>query len=304
MPGNSWKNLRTESRPQATPELRDAHQPASTAAAPSGKMQELLQQRQQLENNLRNLVSGDSSDPRESKRFQIPTFAQRQAQQRQWDDQREQFRQQALQRLTRAPAAEPPLDDNPEQHLRSGLRDFSQPAAQWMSQRDREREQLREYNRRYRDATQPLRDLGSQVQSAGQQLRDLDKKLAAEGLEDDRQALRDTGMDKLLKADKTLQKVNKVIDAPNQAVGKIDNFWQRREQQISGPMDRFGPYVERSRRRLNVDTGGSGNLFERMQQNRERALARRREQRIQAQRDEARRQNALQRKKEKEENEA
>ncbi|AJQ97769.1 hypothetical protein [Gynuella sunshinyii] len=304
MPGNSWKNLRAESRPQVTPGSGATQLPANAAATSSAQMQELIQQRQQLENNLRNLVSGETQDPREAMRFQIPTFAQRQAQQRQWDDQREQQRQQAQQRLTRSTVTPLPVDENLEQNLRSGLRDFSQPVSQWMSQRDREREQLREYNRRYRDATQPLRELGSQFQSAGQQLRDLDKKLAAEGLEDDRQALRDAGMDKLLKADKTLQKVTKVIDAPSQAVAKIDNFWQRREQQISGPMDRFGPYVERSRRRLNVETGGSGNLFERMQQNRERALARRREQRIEAQRDEARRRSALQRKKEKEENEA
>ena len=64
------------------------------------------------------------------------------------------------------------------------------------------------------------------------------------------------------------------------------------EQQISGAMDRAGPYFERSNRRLSTETGGSGNLFERMERNRELALQRRKEKRRDEDRDEARRQRA------------
>ena len=73
---------------------------------------------------------------------------------------------------------------------------------------------------------------------------------------------------------------------------KIDRFWEQRQREISGAMDETGPYVNRSRDRLSTDTGGSGDIFERMQRNRQRALQRREEQRRQEERDEARRQRA------------
>jgi hypothetical protein len=48
-----------------------------------------------------------------------------------------------------------------------------------------------------------------------------------------------------------------------------------------------------AKRRLSTDSGGSGDLFERMQRNRQRALTRRQERREQERQDEQRRERAL-----------
>ncbi len=81
-----------------------------------------------------------------------------------------------------------------------------------------------------------------------------------------------------------------MAEAPMRTIDKIDSFWEKRQQQISGAMDRAGPYFERSNRRLSTETGGSGNLFERMERNRKLALQRSQEKRRDDDRDENRRQ--------------
>jgi len=135
------------------------------------------------------------------------------------------------------------------------------------------------------------------LSNATSKLRDLDKRLADQGLDQERKELnkefKKMGVDKLEKAEKTLGNIEKYASKASSAVNKVDQFWKKRDQQISGPMDRVGPYVARSKQRLSTETGGSGDLFERMQRNRERALQRRREIQRQEQRDEARRRRAL-----------
>ena len=314
MPGNSWRNLSRGSDSNTGSDLGTSPSATSTgprggsnsAAAANPHLDLLLQQRQELESNLRNLVSGTSSDQREAARFHVPTFAQRQAQHRQWERQREQ-QQQVLGRKQREQGVVNSLENRADQaeRMRTGLRNFQQPVSDWMDERDQERQSLRSRfdsaERELKDSTRPLKNIGKQVGSASQQLKDLDRQLAAEGSDSDREELRKLGTDKIHKADKTLQKINGIIDAPSRAVKKIDDFWQARDNQISGAMDRFGPYADNARRRLNLDQGGSGDLFERMQRNRENALERRREQRQEQMRDQARRDRALQRRKKKNE---
>ena len=54
-------------------------------------------------------------------------------------------------------------------------------------------------------------------------------------------------------------------------------------------MDRMGTYSDTAKRRLSTRTGGSGDLFERMERNRQAALNARQEKRRQEARDEERR---------------
>lgn len=140
----------------------------------------------------------------------------------------------------------------------------------------------------------PLRQLGSQVENYQKQLRDLDSKLEAEGIsKKERDEIRKSvGGDKIDKVGGRLAKANQVLSAPGRAVDKIETGWMQRRQQIEGPMDRFSSYADNSERRLSPETGGSGDLFERMQRNRERALERQREQQMQEEQDRRRRDRA------------
>ncbi|MEM7686407.1 MAG: hypothetical protein AAF293_16380, partial [Pseudomonadota bacterium] len=100
------------------------------------------------------------------------------------------------------------------------------------------------------------------------------------------------GGDKIDKVGGKLAKANKALAAPSNAVKKVEQSWMQRRQQIEGPMDRFSNYADNSERRLSPETGGSGDLFARMQRNRERALQRQREQQRQEDQDRRRRERA------------
>ena len=100
------------------------------------------------------------------------------------------------------------------------------------------------------------------------------------------------GTDSLERVSSQVGQYSRMAEAPMRAVRNIDRFWEQRQRQIGGAMDRAGPYFDRSRERLSTETGGSGDIFERLQANRQRALQRRQEQRREEERDEARRQRA------------
>lgn len=264
----------------------------------------LLQQRQQLEQRMQSLVGGGSSNLREAARFQVPSFAQRLAEQRQWEAERARPRSRSSETsaLTSAPSSAP----GPEA-MRSGLRNFTQPVNDWLAQRDEDRRRLRDQARDrlspLETLAEPVRGARRQLQDANRQLRDLDERLASEGLNEDRAALRELGADRLDTAERYLSRADDTLSAPRQVVDRLDNAWQNRSNQISGAMDRVGSYVDRSRQRLSSETGGSGDLFTRMQTNRERALQLRREQQLQERRDQARRDRARQKRRENEDTE-
>ncbi|MGD1924072.1 MAG: hypothetical protein ACFB03_07755 [Paracoccaceae bacterium] len=140
----------------------------------------------------------------------------------------------------------------------------------------------------------PLRQLGQQVENYRNQLDDLDRKLEAEGIskKERDEIRRAVGGDKIDKVGGKLAKANKALAAPSNAVKKVEQSWMQRRQQIEGPMDRFSNYADNSERRLSPETGGSGDLFARMQRNRERALQRQREQQRQEDQDRRRRERA------------
>lgn len=321
MPGNSWRDRLGISAPTNSSPARLGEPPAAAArrTAPSDpanlspQLAALMQQRQTLENNMQRLVSGQQSPL--DRRFHVPTFAERQAEYQRWETRRDS----RLPTAQGAPTISTSLGsgelsmgfNQPGLPMRSGLRNFEAQARSreaqarnWLSTRDSERQDLR---RRADNALAPLNrvaepvsSLRDQVGSANRQLRDLDQRLAAEGLEQDRDELRKLGADKIATADNYLGKAQSALNAPNNAVAKIDSFWRDRSNDISGAMDRFGPYVDRAQQRLGLDSGGSGDLFTRMQQNRERAMAQRRERMQQEQRDQARRERALTQKKSRE----
>lgn len=142
--------------------------------------------------------------------------------------------------------------------------------------------------------SRPVRELGQKVEDYKNQLDDLDKKLEEEGIsKKERDEIRKSvGGDKIDKVGGKLAKANKALDAPSKAVKKVETGWMNRRQQIEGPMDRFSNYADQSERRLSPETGGSGDLFERMNRNRQRALQRQREQQMQEDRDRQRRERA------------
>ena len=279
-------------RPRGSDDLSTA-----AALAPDSRLSQLMQERKELEDRLRNLTGlpgQQGTDAHRNARFHVPSFAERQAEYREWEANRMQSlrRQAAAARQARAPTN--PLRSgvaaarNPVEQLRSGLQHTS-------------RSNLNRFIERPRDAAntldemgRPLRQIGAQLQDQNRQLDEMDRKLAAEGVsEAERQEIRKAVKgDKLDKAGKMMDKANKAISAPKKAVDKVEQGWLRREQQIAGPMDRFSNYADQSERRLSTETGGSGNLFQRMQANRMNALRRRREQKMQDHKDENRRARA------------
>ena len=174
---------------------------------------------------------------------------------------------------------------------RDGVRDrldtLEQPFRSGIGKARKVTDKIDEYGR-------PLRQAGEQVENYQKQLRDLDSKLEAEGIsKKERDEIRESvGGDQIDKVGGKLAKANKALAAPGNAVKKVESGWMNRRQQIEGPMDRFSNYADQRENRLSPETGGSGDLFARMQRNRERALQRQREQQMQEQRDRRRRERA------------
>lgn len=293
MPGRTWRDLRSNPSGGRQPSTTDTRGTTQT----SPRLASLLEQRRELENRFQALTSGtgEALDPRDAARFHVPTFAERQAQQREWEAKRAELQNRAteLRRQARGESA-PQQQDRADAGDRGRSMDSS--VSQWLSRRDAQRRSLRDAAR---DRLSPLNEVagvGRQLQGslsrASGQLRDLDRQLAAQGLTSERDELRGLGTDRLTQASSQVDKYTRMAEAPTRAVEKIDRFWENRQRDISGAMDQIGPYVDRSQRRLSTESGGSGDLFERMQRNRMRALQRRQELRREEARDEARRNRA------------
>jgi hypothetical protein len=326
MPRRSWRDLdRAEgpaspaAGPAATQDVPRGPGDLEAAAAlvPDSRLNTLMEERRALEDRLRNLTGlpgqQGTQDPHRDARFQVPSFGERQAEIRRWEARRQARmtrRQQdvwrgserwahALQSAREEPPALPApasglgatgLSDR-MRALRGGLTDRSRAARESLLARPRE------VAGRIDEAGRPLRQLGEQLKDRDRQLEEMDRKLAAEGIsEAERQEIREAvSSDAVDKVSAVLGRANRAIDAPKKAVARIEQFWERREQQISGPMDRFSGYAADRERRLSTETGGSGDLFQRMQANRMSALRRRQESRMQERREERRRERARER---------
>jgi len=316
MPGKTWKDLRKKTSTTSRTATKDTdrvvdekvidkEEVIEQATQQSPRLSELLQQRETLEKHLHHLSRGDGDalDARDAARFRIPTFAQRQAEQRSWEAKHEQLRKQAstLRNQSRSrkqnnSVTSPNQNTTPSRGQSASTGGSRNDVTQWLARRDTQRQHLRDTAR---DRLSPLNDVahvGRQfnrsVTNTSQKLRALDQQLAEKGLDQERKELNRLQGKQLDKIQSSVNKYTKIVETPMRAVNKIDHFWRKRQQQISGPMDKIGTYFDRSKRRLSTTSGGSGDLFERMQRNRKRALERNREKRREEERDEARRQRA------------
>ncbi|MEM7236673.1 MAG: hypothetical protein AAF501_02435 [Pseudomonadota bacterium] len=308
---------------------RDLHQAAELA--PESPLRTLVEEREALERRLRGLsgVSGaGSQDPDIAARFPVASFAERRADEQAWamrraalQDQRDHLRRQARDpgaadtRPASSSRDAAGLGPSPlEARMSAGLPDMigglgpgamrsmigsrarragdriPSRSASARSGLGRVREELEPLDR----VGRPLRDFGRSLETAQGQLRDLDRQLADEGVsaaerEEIRKALKGDEIDKV---GGKIAKANEALDAPRKIVDKVENEWVRREEQMTGPMDRLSSYAGMRERRLSPETGGSGDLFERMLRNRQRALQRRRDQQDQEERDRRRRERA------------
>ncbi|MFW5844888.1 MAG: hypothetical protein ACOCXJ_01540 [Planctomycetota bacterium] len=279
---------------------------------------------------MRHLQSGGHElDPREAARFHVPSFAQRQAEARELLERRQAERERAVQRRREQqqpgrigaadePGSEPPpiggipsmpaLVDQVGTAPRSALGRARQTggwrdsADSWLERRDAERLQARDAVRERLAPLEEVRGAASRMRSGlgTERLDELDRRLAAEDSSYERGSIQRDLAEPLGKADSVLGTVERVAGAPGRAGDRLDQSWLQRRERIEGAMDRVGPYVDRRERRLSVDHGGSGDVFTRMQRNRERGLERLRERRAEERRDERRRQRARERKRERE----
>ncbi|HSF94899.1 MAG TPA: hypothetical protein VLA52_07715 [Thermohalobaculum sp.] len=291
--------------------------------APDARLGELLRQRRALEARIAGLAGlpGAPGDDAQTARYPVMSFAERRREQAEWAARRNALRAQQDEIRGRTgdaaggsqPAPEPGgLAPTPlEARLGAGLpirtdlssgRTHLGAARDWISDRTSGlRSGIGAARRRVQEAITPVNrvadvgnDLQRQTDDAGRQLRDLDRRLAEEGVsEADRAEIRDSiGGEQISKVSGPLARANSALNAPRRAVERVDEGWQRRERAVTGAMDRFGSYAEMRDRRLSPETGGSGDLFERMRANRMAALERRREQQRAEERDQARRDRA------------
>lgn len=278
---------------------------AAARLAPNSQLNQLLTRRNELESKLRGLTGESQQDPAISQRFPVASFAERRRQEQAWATQRAAARQHQQQGNESAPTGTPrgslpasPLEGRMDAGLagRSGL--SAGPDNRFATASRQARSGLRgigEALTPLQSVSQPVRDARQSVDGARDQLRDLDQQLASEGVSDaDRAELRSTLQgDRLDKTSAVMNRAQSALDAPQRAVERIESGWQAREQRLTGAMDRFSSYADRRKQRLSLDSGGSGDLFARMQANRQRALERRREQQQTEQRDQQRREKAL-----------
>jgi len=275
---------------------------AAARLAPNSQLNQLLTRRNELESKLRGLTGESQQDPAISQRFPVASFAERRQQEQEWAVQRAAARQRqsdpAPMGTARGSLPASPLEGRMDAGLpgRSGLSEG--PDNRFVTASRQARSGLRRIGEALtppQSVSQPVRDARQSVDGARDQLRDLDQQLASEGVsEADRAELRNTlQSDRLDKTSAVLNRAQSALDAPQRAVERIESRWQAREQRLTGAMDRFSSYADRREQRLSLDSGGSGDLFARMQANRQRALERRREQQQAEQRDQQRRERAL-----------
>lgn len=291
----------------------------AAAMLPESRLNDLLQQRQKLESRIAGLsVPSDSNNSNIDLRYPVLSFAERQQQEREWEQRRDSVDNNVPPPIVSSSGGsaenglgptplETRLHAEPTQRSSIDNQPFSSFHPMTMTRRRLQQSILtrRGSDSRIENGLTKLRQLGrdaaDQAQDMSNQMRDLDRQLAENDVSQaDRGDIRD-----LMKADQIdkvasgLEQANKALDAPKTLVNGIERKWKGKEDLISGAMDRIGPYVEARDRRLSSDTGGSGDLFERMQRNRERALERRRQQRLTDHQDEQRRKRAKKNRQEK-----
>ena len=317
----SWQSIISdpnaqESAGKKAPQVKRP-QSLEEAAEQSGdtRLSALLRARRQLESHMADLT-GQGQEPREDPRFPVLSFAERQAQQRQWEAQRQdhrnsesEFYRSLRDRTTHSVMGfrQTPLEQRlTGSDISRRLKD-SEPATALHRINDSTR--LEQVQNMLRQDTEPvktvkrgLNSIRRPVEQYSADLKRLDNELENRDVSaDDRAEIQELLKSKeVARVSSALDRADNLLDAPKRAADKIESSWLNRRRQIDGPMDRIGQYADRSRRRLSTSEGGSGDLFERNARARIRALRRRREQKRQEEADQARRDRALEKRREKE----
>lgn len=252
------------------------------AQSPGSELAGLLAERQQLELHLATLTG--QSGPDESGRYPVASLAERRAEAQAWGNTRDTRAASARRPNADVERREPtgPEPEQPPSRRRSAARGLGGDvlAERGTAVRSRVFSPLRSGLDRYENAVAPARDLGRQVTGFADRLDEMDRKLAREGVskaerDDVRRAAGGGVVDRIAGP---LRRADQALERPRQLVNGLESRWQQREQQLTAPMDQFGDYVNSRDRVLGLDTGGSGDLFERADAARQRALDRRSEQ--------------------------
>jgi hypothetical protein len=294
----TWRDLtRTESpgdtaasgevRDSGTSGSRDAPDPATllgmAAQAPASPLAGLLAERARLEANLASLT-GQTSVPGGSSRFPVTNLAERRAEIDAWARARDAGTS-GPDAKPRTPQADPaPQASRPPRSDAAATRPIEvgltrDAADQAGGSRSALWGNLRSGLNRYEEVTGPARQLGRQVTGFADKLDDLDRKLAREGVsQSERDEIRrQLGGSTVNHIAGPIRRADEALARPRQVVEEVANRWQQAEKQVSSGLDQYGGYATSRDRALGIDTGGSGDLFARADDARERALDRRAE---------------------------
>lgn len=270
MAGEHWSDIARRRKvgaraPSAPQRIAAPSRPTlASATAQNPALARLMDERERLEAQMRNAVSGGrvagaASDPRDALRFQVAPIAQRRAEYAAWADRRE---------AIAARAAGNRLPTQPDPHLReraSGKSAIpaqtSRPAADRLPLRATPgeipggtRERAADWLTQRLDMVRPAaakvaeagRALGGKLGDLDRQFADADRQLAAQGAsEADRTELaglkKDLGFDKLDKvsrlagkADAVLKRATALPDGYKAAERKLEDGWAKRRDAIAG----------------------------------------------------------------------
>ena len=275
MTRRSWRDLTGSTAPgeSATDDPRtDAdflHR--MVAGVPDSPLADLLAERQRLETHLAT-ITGRTTTEGDHRLYPVTPLAERRAEIDAWARARDagppRQAEEPSSNRTGATTQEP-------NRLVQGLsRDVTGASADLRSQLF---SPARSGLRRYDEVVNPARGLGRKVTGLADTLNDLDRRLANKGVgKSERDAIRrDLGGSTVDRVAGPIRRADDALSKPRQLADGLENSWRQREEQLAGPLDRFGSYATSRDRILGMDTGGSGDVFARADAARQRALDRR-----------------------------
>lgn len=276
MPRRSWRDLTQSSAPAET--APEAPQDDGNLLhrlvvdAPSSQLAALLAERQRLETYLAG-ITGETTAENDHRSYPVTPLTERRAEVAAWGRSRDARRSRRTGAASTTRTSATPEEPGASRML--GLSGDVKNASPNM------RSQLfaaaRSGLRRFDDVANPAREFGAKVTGLADTLNDLDRKLAREGVsKSERDAIRrDLGGSTVDRVAGPIRRADEALARPRQLANGLESTWQRREQELAGPLDRFGGYATSRDRILDIDSGGSGDVFARADAARQRALARR-----------------------------
>lgn len=244
------------------------------AGLPNSQLTTLLAERARLETHLAT-ITGQNTGETDSRRYPVTPLAERRAEIDAW----------ARARDAQSPR---PVARSSSDQGEAAAPEAGSPVTEGLSRdvigassrlRSRVFSPARSGLRRFDDVVEPVRELGRKATGMSDTLNDLDRKLAAEGVSKaERDAIRrDLGGSTLDSVSDPIRRADDALSKPRQLAEGLENRWKQREEQLAGPLDRFGGYAASRDTVLGMDTGGSGDVFARADAARQRALDRRSE---------------------------